>query len=274
MSVRELPGTYTKAGKAMATVTFRHDYAKFMFECQPEVWNHLYRVLNETSHEMKFQGEWLKSHKTNRLHFNAEKGMETWVLEIWGEWAGIVEKLPAEWILSLKRFDARAIVWDADKDTILDLGQHLQRNVNSHNINVYNTKPATKRLGRDRGGVGFAIGSHKSDLRITCYKRTGEPVAQEFQCTGAMLLRLKMQAWDWYHKTGQSVDIWKNLSFRIQKEGNTRLQRVLESAGIGTYWPTIGAHDLPALPPLQSSLLVELEGLADEYDSFAPEGDA
>lgn len=249
----------------MATVQFRTDYAKFLFECEPEVWNHLYRVVNETSHEMKFAGEWLKSHKTNRLWFNAEKGMETWSLEIWGEWAGIVERLPPEWVLDLKRFDVRAIVWDAGKDTILDLGQHLQRNVTSHNINVYNTKPASKRLGRDRGGVGFAIGSHKSDLRLTCYKRTGEPVAQEFQCTGAMLARLKLASWDWYMKTGKSTDIWKNLNFRVQKEGNTRLMRVLESAGVGTYWPIVGAESLPQLPPTQAAFMTELEDIIDEH---------
>jgi hypothetical protein len=242
---------------------FRPDYAKFIFECEPEVWNLHYRAFCEMSHLMKFNGDFLKSHKTNRLWFNAEKGMETWTLEVWGEWAGIVERMPADWILSLKRFDVRAIVWDADKDTILDLGQHLQRHVTSHNVNVYNTKPATKRLGRDRGGIGFAIGSHKSDLRVTCYKRTGEPVAQEFQCTGAMLTRLKLKAWDWYHKTSGTIDIWANLRSRVQFEGNKRLVRVLESAGVGTYWPTIGPSNLPHLPPPQSAFIAELSDLAE-----------
>lgn len=242
----------------MSTVQFRTDYAKFLIEAEPEVWNHLYRVFCETSHLLKFNGEFLKSHKTNRLWFNAAKGMETWSLEVWGEWAGIVTALPPDWLLSLKRFDVRAVVWDADKDTIIDLGQHLQRTVTSHNINVFSTKPATKRLGRDRGGVGFAIGSHKSDLRITCYKRTGEPVAQEFQCTGAMLARLKLEAWDWYQKTGKTIDPWVNLGKRIEAQGNKRLMRVLESAGVGTYWPTIGAEDIPRLPPIQSAMLVEL----------------
>jgi hypothetical protein len=255
----------------MATVSFRPDYAKFLFECEPEVWNHLIRVAHETSHTMKFSGEWLKSHKTNRLWFNAEKGMETWTLEIWGEWAGIVSKLPADWLLSLKRFDVRAIVWDATKDTILDLGQHMQRNVTSHNIHVFATKPATKRLGRDRGGHGFAIGSHKSDLRITCYKRTGEPVAQEFQCTGAMLARLKLAAWDWYNKTGKTIDPWVNLNARVQAEGNKRLMRVLESAGIGSYWPTLGADDIPQLPPTQAAFLVELGDIVDEHSDLLGE---
>jgi len=95
-------------------------------------------------------------------------------------------------------------------------------------------------------------------------KRTGEPVAQEFQCSGAMLNRIKMASWSWYQQTGKTVDIWKNLGFRIQKEGNTRLQRVLESAGVGTYWPTVGAHDLPVLPPTQSAFIPELQGLIDD----------
>ena len=249
----------------MSTVTFRPDYAKFLFECEPEVWNLLYRAFCEQSHEMKFAGEFLKSHKTNRLWFNPQNGYETWSLEIWGEWTGIISKMSPDWILSLKRFDVRAIVWDAGEDTIITLGQHLQRTVTSHNINVYSTKPASKRLGRDRGGKGFAIGSHKSDLRVTCYKRTGEPVAQEFQCTGAMLTRLKLQAWDWYHKTSGTIDIWKNLSNRIQVEGNKRLMRILESAGVGTYWPTVGAHDIPQMPPIQASMLVELSEIADDH---------
>jgi hypothetical protein len=256
---------YTKAGKPMGTVTFRPDYAKFIFECEPEVWNHIYRVFCETSHEMKFAGEFLKSHKTNRLWFNAQKGFETWTLEVWGEWAGIVTRLPSDWLLSLKRYDVRAIVWDASDDTIIELGQHLQRHVSSHNINVYSTKPASKRLGRDRGGKGFAIGSHKSDLRVTCYKRTGEPVAQEFQVTGAMLNRLKLAAWDWFIKTGKTIDPWRNLGARIEQEGNKRLMRVLESAGVGTYWPTVGAHDIPQLPPTQAAFMVELSDIIDEH---------
>lgn len=260
----------------MATVTFRPDYAKFMIPVKPETWNHIYRVLNETSHEMKFNGEWLKSHKVNRLWYNADSQLETWTIEIWGEWAGIVFKLPNFWTLWLKRFDMRAIVWDANKDTILDVGQHLQRNVTSHNINVYNTKPATKRLGRDRGGVGFAIGSHKSDLRVTCYKRTGEPVAQEFQCTGAMLDRIVTAVAADGITDDETRSAWGAIGKRIETEGNKRLTRVLESASIGTYWPVLGAADLPELPPTQAAFIAELGDIVDDsapYDMHSAEDD-
>jgi hypothetical protein len=242
----------------MSTVQFRIDYAKFLISCPPDLWHHWYSELNRESHEFKAAGEWLKCHKVNRLWYNADAGMETWSIDIWGEWAGIVNQLPPEWIQFVKRLDVRAIVWDTDKDTVLNIGQHLQRHVTSHNVNVFSTKPATKRLGRDRGGVGFAIGSHKSDLRITCYKRTGEPVAQEFQCSGAMLARLVDTTRVLVGPNANVRSVWRQLRLLIEAEGNKRLMRVLESAGIGTYWPVVGSSMIPQLPPIQASILVEL----------------
>lgn len=242
----------------MASVIWRPDYAKFLVVCPPEHWGMYYQSLNRESHELKVAGDWLKSHKVNRLWFNADAGLETWSIDIWGEWAAIVRRLPAEWLVWLKRFDVRATIWDATEDTILDVGQHMQRNVTSHNIHVFSTKKASKRLGRDRGGVGFAIGSHKSDLRITTYKRTGEPVAQEFQCSGAMLRRLVDTVAERYARSQGTTDCWTDLAFRIQTEGSRRLERVLESAGIGTYWPIIGTADAPLLPPPQSAFIPDL----------------
>jgi hypothetical protein len=255
----------------MSTVTFRYDYAKFLIQCEPDRWHTIYTGLTLLSHERKYHDEWLKCHKVNRLWYNAQAGMETWAIDIWGEWAGIVEVLPLHWLGYLKRVDVRAIVWDATKDTVLDIGQHLQRNVTSHNVNVYSTKPATKRLGRDRGGVGFAIGSHKSDLRVTCYKRTSEPVAQEFQCSGAMLARLVGECLEQEQYFTGAYSIWEGLKTKIEAQGNKRLQLVLEKGGIGTYWPVIGAHNIPALPPTQAGFIAELSDIIDEHSAQLPE---
>lgn len=259
----------------MATVIFRYDYAKFLITCPGDLWHTYYAALNGYAHEMKFHGEWLKSHKVNRLWYNPDNGNETWSIDIWGEWAGLVEQLPIGWLQYLKRADVRSIIWDANKETVLDVGQHLQRNVTSHNIHVFNTKPASKRLGRDRGGVGFAIGSHKSDLRIACYKRTGEPVAQEFQCSGAMLKRLVDKTVPIFTDISLSYSAWSHLRRAIEGMGNQRLARVLESAGIGTYWPIIGAHDAPALPPTQAAFIPALndpDEFPDEWGDFDEPG--
>ena len=257
----------------MSTLLFRADYAKFLIDCHPNEWQSYYHALNAASHERKYAGEWLKSHKVNRLWYNAAADMETWSIDIWGEWAGIVEALPAHWFPKLRRLDIRAVVWDADAETIKRIGQHLCGNVTSHNINLYNTRPGTKRLGRDRGGVGFAIGSHKSDLRITCYKRTGEPVAQEFQMTGAYLRRLKEDTIVSCGQNPEVVDLWRALRQAVQHAGQQRLERVFLSAGLNTFWPVVGPEPVPDLPPIQAGFLVELpdeEEYPDEHDVTRP----
>jgi hypothetical protein len=250
----------------MATVTFRYDYAKFLIQCPSDMWSHWYHELTRESHEMKCKGEWLKSHKVNRLWFNKDNGMETWSIDIWGEWASIIERLPMQWIQFLKRADVRAIVWDATEDTIIDIGQHLQRHVTSHNVNVYSTKPASKRLGRDRGGKGFAIGSHKSDLRVTCYKRTGEPCAQEFQVSGAMLARCVRECLEQGKYYTGAYSIWEGLKGKLEKAGNQRLQVVLERGGVGTSWPILGAHYIAPLDPVQAAFITEIADIIADDD--------
>jgi hypothetical protein len=260
----------------MPTVAWRADYAKFMFEVPSELWHSYAALLHTTSHECKYAGEWLKSHKVNRLWYDAGSGKETWSIEIWGEWTGIVHKLPPTWFHSLKRLDTRAIVWDTTGETIINIGQHLQKHVTSHNINVYSTKPASKRLGRDRGGKGFAIGSHKSDLRITTYKRTGEPAAQEFQMTGAYLQRLKASALRAVAGRFEVYDIWEQLIDLIALHGTQRIDRVLKAAGCDQFWSIIGSFSPPILPPTQHQFIPELDDNGNytllDYDLLPPEG--
>lgn len=257
----------------MSFVRFRPDYAKFLIDCHPEEWASWYHSLNAIAHEKKYAGEWLKSHKVNRLWFNAAADMETWSIDIWGEWAGIVEYLPAHWFKQLRRFDARAIVWDANEQVVQQMGQLLCGQDVKYNVHLFNTRPGTKRLGRDRGGVGFAIGSHKSDLRITCYKRTGEPVALEFQMSGNYLRRLREQV---TAEIGGLEDIcspFVRLKQLVQKAGEQRLERVMQSVRIKSFYTVLSPADLPELPPMQAAILPELldeEFFPDQEDPGRP----
>jgi hypothetical protein len=242
----------------MSTVTFRPDYAKFVFTVQAGTWHQYSERFHEASHTLKFNAEWLKSHKMNPWYGDVSKGTETWSVDIWGEWAGIVEALPIAFFPNLRRFDVRAVIWDCNEQTIIDVGQHLQNHITSHNINVFSTKPATKRLGRDRGGKGFAIGSHKSDLRVTVYKRTGEFCAQEFQCSGAMLKSSVELIWEGYRGRENVISPWRALVSRVQSQGEIRTARVFGAAGLGTYWPILAAEGVPSLPPIQSAFIPEV----------------
>lgn len=247
----------------MASVIYRPDYAKFVIEAEPDRWQHLYRAFVSLQHERKYGGDFLTSHRTSRLWYDAASGKETWSLEVWGEWTQLVLFLPAAWIAWLRRFDVRAVVWDASEDAVLAVGQRLQQSVTRYNINVYSTRPATKRNGRDRGGKGFAVGSHKSDLRVTVYKRTGEPVAQEFQCTGTMLRRLVERVKEDRSFNIPDVTAWGTLIGFVKAVGLARLGQALDLAGIGQYWPIYREEDPPSLPRIQGSFAAELNAEDD-----------
>jgi hypothetical protein len=253
----------------MPTVTYRPDYAKFVFVVQAGTWHQYSERFHEASHKAKFSGEWLKSHKMNPWYGDAALGTETWSVDIWGEWAGLVEQLPVEFFRFLRRFDVRATVWDTDGDTIVSIGQHLVASVTSHNIHLFATKPATKRMGRDRGGKGFAIGSHKSDLRVTVYKRTGEPCAQEFQCSGTMLRNIVGDIADDPTIIPMERSPWRALIANIRTRGEQRVTSIWASAGLGVHWPVLGPTDLPKLPPIQSSALFRLPAADDDDDRAA-----
>lgn len=240
----------------MGAVTYRFDYAKFLFHVKPHIWNLTSQRIHALAHEMKVKGEWLKSHKTTRLWYNQDADMETWSLEIWGEWAQVVSRYPPDWVPCLKRLDVRAILWDVNEEAIIEVGQHLQKNLTRYNVNVYSTKPRTKRDGRDAGGKGFSIGSHKSDLRVTCYKRSGEPCAQEFQCSGALLARHYTEVMDLVSGAKGTIDPWNALNMRIQASGTRRMADAFNSANLATHWPTwapVGADNLVASWPEDDS---------------------
>lgn len=242
----------------MSDIVYRFDYARFKIECSPENWEAIYNGFREARATFKASGDFDKSHKTNRLWYNAQAGKETWALDVWGEWAGIVWSLDEWWFQWLTRLDVRRTLWEADKDTVMALGEHLNRAGGPYNVHTYNSKPATKRMGRDRGGVGFALGSHKSDLRISVYKRSGEPSAAEFQMTGRYLERAKEAARENWLNTAKTAGLWYRLKELVVEAGEQRFERVLEHAGIGTYWPIAGPLPTPELPPIQPQFNLNL----------------
>lgn len=255
----------------MSTAQFRPDYAKFLFNLPRGLFASYYTRLNEASHERKFHGDWLKSHKVTALPCQ-NPDYENTIIEIWGEWSGLVTDLPfSVWGPSLRRFDVRAIVWDADEDAVLAVGQRLQRSDIGYNVEVFNSKPASKRMGRDRGGKGYRIGSRKSDVCSVVYKRTGEPVAMEFRFQGQALRAMVENTLHTWQGHEAVRDLWRMMVERCESAGQRRLQRCLERAGIGTYWPTYAKEDRDDYDQLQTSFAATLgdgRSEADEYEWY------
>lgn len=214
---------------------WRFDYAKFKFTTDV---THFYSLLGEIKAAYALfdpKGDFDRYHKVNAFQ-NVQHGTMDYFIDIWGEAAGLVWYLPREpYFNCLKRCDVRAIEHEMTEDEILYGGQALQRHSGKYNINVYSTKPGTKRMGRDRGGKGFAIGSHKSDLRVTYYKRSREQSAVEYQFSGQKLInciREVLRVDEELHFGSSSWDALKRL---LVDNGDKRVIDVLESSGIGTF---------------------------------------
>jgi hypothetical protein len=225
----------------VAVHKYRADYARFICVTPAGTFRQYYNGLCRAAEQVKFYGEWSKTHKVNALH-SQNPAWETTAIDIWGEWAGIVFSLPWEpWGKWLKRFDVRAIVWDASDDAIIGLGQYLQRNVTNYNVEVFSSKPASKRMGRDRGGKGLRLGSRKSDLCVVIYKRHQEPAACEFRFQGQVLANFREMITRDIGGNEAVLSPWANLVQRSTSAGETRLNNILEKAGIGTYWPVFSS---------------------------------
>lgn len=249
----------------MATAMYRPDYAKFLFNLPRGLFATYYQRLTAESHDAKFHGDWLKSHKVTALPCQ-NPDYENTVIEIWGEWAGLVTRLPFQsWGPCLRRFDVRAIVWDADEDAVLAVGQRLQRSDVGYNVEVYNSKPASKRMGRDRGGKGFRVGSRKSDVCLVVYKRTGEPVACEFRFQGQVLRNMVEYTLAANKQHEPIVSTWVQLVQRGAAAGQRRLERSLDRAGIGAYWPVYRQEQRDDYDQLQASFAAQLT----EHDEAA-----
>jgi hypothetical protein len=248
----------------MSTIAFRPDYAKFTLELPRGLFHQYYEALNRASHETKFHGDWLKSHNVQALP-SMDPSRETTVIEIWGEWTGIVRSMPfPEWGRFLRRFDVRGIVWDADGDAVLAVGQRLQRANCRYNVECFSSKPASKRKGRDRGGKGFRIGSRKSDVCLVVYKRAGEPVAQEYRMQAQVLRNMVSMTIRAQQGVQEVVDMWQMLIDRCSGAGQKRLNGVLEQAGIGTYWPTYAQEGRDDYDQVQTSFAAPIDETLDE----------
>lgn len=113
-------------------------------------------------------------------------GLWTYVFEIYGPLAQVVTYFDWDaWSPHLERFDVK---FDLGLSTegVKSLRSHLETyGAGGRNVQTFNSRVRTKEDGRDGGGFGIAVGSHKSDLRFSAYKRGNENGGVEFQVRGA-----------------------------------------------------------------------------------------
>jgi hypothetical protein len=253
----------------MTTALYRYDYLKVIVTHPAGHFQPYYHAMRDAARGLvKDDLAWDRSHKVTPFH-SMEPLWERTCVEVWGEAADLINKLPFHpWHEFVKRLDVRAILWDVEEDAVMYTGQRLQRNVSSLNVEVFSSKNASKRQGRDRGGKGFRIGSRKSDVCVVAYKRKGEPAAQEFRFQGQALANSLNQIADEFEGRELIVDLWATVKRDLQARGMRRMERAMNEAGIGVYWPLFDHLSAEEHEPLQMSLATYAK-LADSVEHDA-----
>lgn len=125
-----------------------------------------------------------------------EGGRRGYIVEWYGEAAEYaITALPERMLSNVTRVDFRTTLVDVDDQGIDLLADYLRRSARGdRNLTQYDTRKRTKKNGRHAGGKGVALGSHKSQQRLTWYKRTGEPAALELQVQGQKSVQLVRDA--------------------------------------------------------------------------------
>lgn len=165
-----------------------------------------------------------------RVFPGGERGTSQYCLEVWGKMAGFVEFLDFEqWADRIMRIDVRRELHTAREDGIQELGERLRRSSKGgRNIMQYNSRPREKSRGRNAGGVGLAVGSHKSNWRASIYKRRGECAALEFQYSGEAVQRAVATQFARMSIPEVEKDPWAALRRHLAVEGLNKLERIAD----------------------------------------------
>lgn len=131
-----------------------------------------------------------------------------YMVETWGPHCNkLLIDLPHTWYRFIYRFDYKIPV-EISTERFDGLYGYIRENqTKKRNLSIFDTRPRQKKEGRNAGGKGIAIGSHKSDTRLAVYKKTGEQGAVEFQFKGKVLETILGDARRLYAGTNHTVSL-------------------------------------------------------------------
>jgi len=223
------------------------DYAKFLILADQDeagqLWTNWQRLVSAGDPKL------IKQCKLTSLGAQTiVSGKRRYVFECWGETARYVSCLGEYWLRRATRLDVKTsmLSWiDQDVDNLAARWKIVDK---SRNVQTFQSRSRTKRDGRSAGGRGIALGSHKSDLRISVYKRPKDCYRLEVQASGRLLRRLVAEALEeWF----QTRDAPTPVLWDLTRENilGTGIDRCLKSAGLPEYTlpDEIPAPDLKTL---------------------------
>lgn len=200
--------------------------------------------------------------KVKALGQSKTTSQRMYALESWGRAA---DYFAAGYLVAYtsqcERLDFRLELPTVTENDVKLLGVSAMMEGSRYNVNLFNSKPRGKAGGGSTGGIGFALGSHKSDVRVSLYKRQGATAALEVQVTGAVLQRLLRDSKEEYrlNKTITFSDIVTHalvgqMTHRLKAIPNTTAE-IAKQLGVDIYRlePSFGGCQCEA-PDLTANL--------------------
>lgn len=147
------------------------------------------------------------------------------VWECWGPVTFCITRLPfGSFAPKLNRLDVRMTVPDLDALGLDVMWATFRAAGKARTVHRYSSPARSKRNGRDAGGDTLAVGSHKSDVRVSWYIRKGESGAIEVQCQGDVLKNIVAVIMTGYEgMTWHSTDMWRDLKTMVWQAGLSRV---------------------------------------------------
>lgn len=183
---------YNSQGWFDASTISRCDKIDFYFNLPVDSFNDHYERLQTFFDTVEDKYE--KATKTSHLQAmgaDNRNGTRMYMVETWGAFSEFVlREIPHEWQTFISRLDYRLEIDIADERLTNVYNYISQNQTKARNLQIFDTRPRDKKEGRNAGGKGLAVGSHKSDTRLAIYKRTGERGAIEWQFKGKALAKI------------------------------------------------------------------------------------
>lgn len=166
-----------------------YDYAKFIFRGPRDLLQQKLATLE------KAHAEYCKEMDIPKTqHFTVgpppSPTLACYIYETWGIQSNFINRLPGPFARDLTRADVRVSDSNVTGTDINTIGIMFYMGGTGLTVSLMNKKPAQKTQKRDSGGVGFYLGSRKSQLWGKLYKRGYEPTAMECSVTGKLLSRI------------------------------------------------------------------------------------
>lgn len=156
-----------------------------------------------------------------------------YIIEAWGPVCELANNLinPA-WFGRLTRVDYKAILWDKGIDENYMVGMTLGMADTLPMVSTFNKPGRSKAGDQDGGGKGWAMGSHKSDLRVSSYSKNRREPGIEFQCRDKMLKRLRNAVVRAMPERSSNRVLFTSLGQEICKIAYKRVKKKFTEAGL------------------------------------------